>query len=227
MGESKSLAESLGRGIAYARERSGVSQAVLAERSGVHRNQVSQLERGKSGGRNGAAADPHLSTVLKLAAALHVPPASLLFSPDDPLAVIEVMPGVEVEAYKAFGWFIGAGSPVGMTHDRAYVPDGLETDSSMRGMLQLLDLDRQIADAEHSLLQVEGGAKMVDAGLMSSDVADMLEQSAPSAEDLRTRIGALHRARANVIEGHRRKASLRATVARGLGVHPETDRGDD
>ena len=54
----------------------GLTQARLAELAGVSRSLVSNLERNDYNGDR--AADPTLSTVYRLAGALHVPPAALL-----------------------------------------------------------------------------------------------------------------------------------------------------
>ncbi|MFC6318443.1 helix-turn-helix domain-containing protein [Corynebacterium gerontici] len=54
----------------------GLSQDRLAELAHVSRNQISNLERNDNNGKS--PADPSLSTVYRLARALHVPPAVLL-----------------------------------------------------------------------------------------------------------------------------------------------------
>lgn len=54
----------------------GLSQDRLAELASVSRNQISNLERNDNNGKS--PADPSLSTVYRLARALHVPPAVLL-----------------------------------------------------------------------------------------------------------------------------------------------------
>ncbi|TSE00153.1 helix-turn-helix transcriptional regulator [Skermania sp. ID1734] len=54
----------------------GMSQEKLSEVSGIHRNQVSNLERNVS--RDEGSADPRLSTIFKLARALDVPPEVLI-----------------------------------------------------------------------------------------------------------------------------------------------------
>ena len=55
----------------------GLSQEALAHEAGLHRNQVSNLERARSN-REPFISDPQLSTVYRLAVALNVPPAYLL-----------------------------------------------------------------------------------------------------------------------------------------------------
>lgn len=59
------------------RQQRGYSQEELANRSGLHRNAVSNLERGTSN-REPFVSDPQLSTVYRLAHALEVPPSYLL-----------------------------------------------------------------------------------------------------------------------------------------------------
>ncbi len=56
----------------------------MANRSGMHRNQVSNLERNHSN-RDPYIADPQLSTIYRLALALSVPPAWLLPDIDRPV----------------------------------------------------------------------------------------------------------------------------------------------
>jgi len=52
------------------RERTGLSQEALGQACGLHRTEISLLER--------AGRDPRLSTIIKVARALRVPPATLL-----------------------------------------------------------------------------------------------------------------------------------------------------
>lgn len=67
---------SFSRRLRFIRLHRGLTQEQLAHRSGMHRNQVSNLERNTS--RDGGSADPHLSTVYSLARVLRVPPALLM-----------------------------------------------------------------------------------------------------------------------------------------------------
>ena len=60
----------LGTNLREARERLGLTQEQVAERSGVHATEVSRIEAGKR--------DPQVSTVRKLATALRVPAGQLL-----------------------------------------------------------------------------------------------------------------------------------------------------
>jgi len=61
---------SLGANLRDARERLGLTQEQVAERSGVHATEVSRIEAGKR--------DPQVSTVRRLAAAVEVKPGQLL-----------------------------------------------------------------------------------------------------------------------------------------------------
>ena len=60
----------LGANLRDARERLGLTQEQVSDRSGVQAGEVSRIERGKR--------DPKVSTLEKLAAALEVEPAELL-----------------------------------------------------------------------------------------------------------------------------------------------------
>jgi transcriptional regulator with XRE-family HTH domain len=60
----------LGSNLRAAREKLGLTQEEVAERSGVHATEISRMEAGKR--------DPQVSTLLKLAAAVEVPPGQLL-----------------------------------------------------------------------------------------------------------------------------------------------------
>ncbi|WP_420040676.1 helix-turn-helix domain-containing protein [Gordonia sp. MP11Mi] len=75
--EWDTYADALGYRLVVLRKARGYSQEALAERSGMHRNQISNLERGTSN-REPHVADPLLSTVYRLAGALDVPPAYLM-----------------------------------------------------------------------------------------------------------------------------------------------------
>ncbi|QDQ97127.1 helix-turn-helix transcriptional regulator [Tomitella fengzijianii] len=74
---------SFSRRLRYIRRHRNLTQEQLAHLSGMHRNQVSNLERNTS--RDGGSADPHLSTVYSLARVLRVPPEMLM--PDAAVAV--------------------------------------------------------------------------------------------------------------------------------------------
>jgi XRE family transcriptional regulator, fatty acid utilization regulator len=63
----------LGRNLRAARERLGLTQEQVSDRSGVQAGEVSRIENDKR--------DPKVSTLEKLAAAVEVEPAELLRSP--------------------------------------------------------------------------------------------------------------------------------------------------
>jgi transcriptional regulator with XRE-family HTH domain len=63
----------LGRNLRAAREKLGLTQEQVSERSGVQAGEVSRIERGKR--------DPQVSTLEKLAAAVEVEPGDLLRPP--------------------------------------------------------------------------------------------------------------------------------------------------
>ncbi len=60
----------LGSNLKAARKKLGLTQEEVAERSGVHATEVSRIEAGKR--------DPQVSTVVKLARAVELPPGQLL-----------------------------------------------------------------------------------------------------------------------------------------------------
>jgi transcriptional regulator with XRE-family HTH domain len=60
----------LGKNLRAAREKLGLTQEEVAERSGVQAGEVSRIERGKR--------DPQVSTLEKLAGAVELPPGRLL-----------------------------------------------------------------------------------------------------------------------------------------------------
>lgn len=62
--------EQFGKNLRAQRERLGLSQEEVGERADLHRTEISLLER--------AARDPRLSTMVKIAHGLGVPPSDLL-----------------------------------------------------------------------------------------------------------------------------------------------------
>jgi transcriptional regulator with XRE-family HTH domain len=60
----------LGKNLRRARERAGLTQEEVAERSGVHATEVSRMEANKR--------DPRVSTLKRLAEAVEVSPGDLL-----------------------------------------------------------------------------------------------------------------------------------------------------
>ncbi len=74
--EWNTYGDSLARRLVTLRRSRGLSQEKLAELAGLHRNQISNIERNVSS--NDGVSDPHMSTMYRLAAALDVAPALLL-----------------------------------------------------------------------------------------------------------------------------------------------------
>lgn len=60
----------VGQKLQAARKRSGLTQAEVSERSGVHDTEISRIEAGKR--------DPRVSTLIRLAKAVGVAPGDLL-----------------------------------------------------------------------------------------------------------------------------------------------------
>ncbi|ALG84028.1 helix-turn-helix domain-containing protein [Gordonia phthalatica] len=75
--EWDTYAFAFGHRLVTLRKARGLSQEQVAERSGLHRNAVSNLERAVSNSKSGLA-NPELSTVYRLARALDVPPVYLI-----------------------------------------------------------------------------------------------------------------------------------------------------
>lgn len=74
--EWNTYGDSLARRLVTLRRSRGLSQEKLAELAGLHRNQISNIERNVSS--NDGVSDPHMSTMYRLAAALQVHPALLM-----------------------------------------------------------------------------------------------------------------------------------------------------
>jgi len=79
----------LGARVRGLREDQGWSQDDLAGVVGMHRNQISSIERGV--GNRGRPTDPTLSTLRALAAALRTPLSGLVGILDDPGETLERM----------------------------------------------------------------------------------------------------------------------------------------
>lgn len=62
--------ETFAKNLRRAREKAGLSQEALGDRCGLHRTEISFLER--------AQREPRLSTIVKLAKALGIPARDLL-----------------------------------------------------------------------------------------------------------------------------------------------------
>lgn len=145
-------------GSAAKAARDGKSAAWLSDRTAelgyrISPTVIAKLDSGHRGSVLG------VTELLILAAALHMPPAALLFP--DALDDVEVLPGKAVRGLSAFGWFIGAGHDVGLSHEVRYVPDGVVTSQAMRIPLQLLQIEATLAQRRHSLLQSERGPEVL------------------------------------------------------------------
>ncbi|MGN6256960.1 MAG: helix-turn-helix domain-containing protein [Solirubrobacterales bacterium] len=68
--EAAELSRRFGRNLVEFRRRAGLSQEGTAERAGLHRTEVSLIERGRR--------VPRLDTIVKLAGAVEVEPCALL-----------------------------------------------------------------------------------------------------------------------------------------------------
>ena len=73
---SLEMMQGLGARITRRRQEIGMSQEELAALSGMHRNQVSNIERAR--GNRGTPSNPQLGTLLAVAATLGVAPVELL-----------------------------------------------------------------------------------------------------------------------------------------------------
>lgn len=89
--------------LRWLRKRRGLSQEALGHLTGIHRNQISNLERNVS--RDDGCNDPKLSTVYKLARALDVAPALLLPASGDrvPRRIDVAFSQVELELEAGLG----------------------------------------------------------------------------------------------------------------------------
>ncbi|MBS4100951.1 helix-turn-helix domain-containing protein [Tsukamurella paurometabola] len=83
--EWNTYGDALARRLVTLRKARGLSQEKLAELAGLHRNQISNIERNVSS--NDGVSDPHMSTMYRLAAALDVPPALLMPDLDRRVAI--------------------------------------------------------------------------------------------------------------------------------------------
>lgn len=95
------LAADIGKAIADARDRLGISQGELATMVGVSRNSIANYEIGRG--------IPRLGLLLQLASALNSSPVSLMYpNPSDELSnLVEMLPGVETTGFVAAQWFSG------------------------------------------------------------------------------------------------------------------------
>ncbi len=84
--DTQAIVSAFARRLGMARAAAGLTQEALAERSGMHRNEIGKLER--------ALTDPRLSTVVRLARGLDVPTSALVEDRyEDRQLSIELAPG--------------------------------------------------------------------------------------------------------------------------------------
>ncbi|WP_435594658.1 helix-turn-helix domain-containing protein [Tsukamurella tyrosinosolvens] len=147
--EPITLGESLARGIRQVRAARGWSQAELAAASGLSRNLVSNLERGRSSG--GADSDPQLSTLIRISEALGVSPSELLFPPDDPQQPVKF--GSEVLESRAAWWRFAGFSAAAMEPMTKEYEEYLMKKSEMliSGMTDVGETLRELQRLAHEL----------------------------------------------------------------------------
>jgi hypothetical protein len=132
-----------------------------------------------------------------IAAALGVPPLSLVFP--DVTAAVEVLPGKPMLGIDAFGWFIGAGGPVGPTHEYAFAPGGVQTSNIMRYPLELLQIHQALMHEKWSLGQHETSQEL-------AVLPDILQdKTGEQAAAIRSRIAALEAERDRLFEAYRKR----------------------
>ncbi|PND55522.1 hypothetical protein CRM90_22485 [Mycobacterium sp. ENV421] len=180
----------VGSAIQAAREGNrgrGLRVSPLAERTKelgapVHRTALPKIESGER--------DITITELVGLAAALDVPPLSLLFP--DVLAEIEVLPGKRMDGLSALGWFIGMGGSADIiehgevVHRRWFMPDGIDTDGSMIIPLQLLRIEQDLG----SLYSVLAG---LPRSTENDDRRNAIKGAISEQEDQRAELIAIYR----------------------------------
>ncbi|MEU9805585.1 helix-turn-helix domain-containing protein [Mycobacterium sp. NPDC050853] len=136
---ARELVARVAKTVKALRDEQGLTAAELSDRTAIgkpiSRAVISDLETGRKQTLD-------ISELLTLAAALGVPPASLLF-PDD--ASAEVLPGKSMPGLEGYGWFIGA---------KGNAPDGVATDESMLIPLRLFGITEKIDERQSMLYQL-------------------------------------------------------------------------
>lgn len=119
--------QALGRGIRKARDLRKLSQEALAHRAGLSKGAIMNLE--STSGR--VRQLPSIGTLIRIAAALEVPPVALLY-PDLPDGEVEILPDVFGASFHAVQWFSGEGElpmrefPAGSGTERVQLSRKLE-----------------------------------------------------------------------------------------------------
>lgn len=134
---TESLHERIAQNIKDARNTAGMSAQDVADRTqklgyGVSRDKIANYESGRKQGLD-------LSEFLVIAAALRVPPVTLIFSgpPDEP---VQVLPGHYATTVTGLAWLCG---------DPALADDGITDQESYNATL--LKLIRERSGVEHDL----------------------------------------------------------------------------
>ncbi|UGQ58977.1 helix-turn-helix domain-containing protein [Rhodococcus pyridinivorans] len=154
--EARALS-ALAQGVREARKFRGMSQADLADSAGLSKGAIMNIESVKPRVRG----LPSIATVIRLAAALEVPPVALLY-PGVPDGETELLPGIAAPAIKAVQWFCGEEILPGgdrVTRERRYA--GLELISLAR---QLDALRQELLVAERNLLVLRVGKEITQGG---------------------------------------------------------------
>jgi len=160
------------------RSASGLTAAQLSAKTGVgkplSRAVVSDLETGRKQTLD-------ISELLTLAAALNVPPLSLLFP--NVLVPVEVLPGVEMAGTDALGWFVGNGDarpglprrPLGMG------------DMAMVIAVRLVDVEKELRErrnAVHGPTSLRGD----EMGSLAEDLASLTQRRVAALESERAEL---------------------------------------
>lgn len=110
--------------VRQARERAGLSQAQLAAEAGMSRGVLANLESG-AGDSPRVFEVPSVTTLIRLASALGIPPIELIY-PDLPDGPVEVWPGQQTTSFQAVQWFSGESTANDID------PDAAPSDSNER-----------------------------------------------------------------------------------------------
>ncbi|MDR1633994.1 MAG: helix-turn-helix domain-containing protein [Bifidobacteriaceae bacterium] len=153
------LSAQVGRSIAAARTAKGLSAQALSDRLGdlgheLGRATISQLEHGQR--------DVKLADVLAIAAALDVPPVTLVFDPEAQ-ATVEAVPERRVATRQAVAWWRGSAA---LPSEGLGVPEWLAEEGRRLNAIgqpvrgRLSPLDRKLAlEALEDLLKLTAHAK--------------------------------------------------------------------
>jgi transcriptional regulator with XRE-family HTH domain len=188
LGWPRELSSRIGAAIRRTRDAQNISALKLAARTGelgypIHRVAISKLESGER--------DITVPELVILAAALNTVPLALLL-PDTADPTVEILPSNEMTGAAAIGWFTGTTSatPAGVTRDPSAT-------SRLALTMSLNEVEERLALQRHSLLQAEGGPRVLQ---MSDELKALAEESA-------------HRARAMVESLEKQRDSILHALA--------------